>query len=45
MWFLDITIYQLIGVDVPTKLSDDAMKIIKACRKNNDSIKYMEKSF
>lgn len=35
--FLDITLYQLIGVDDPTKLSDDEMKIIKALRTDNSN--------
>ncbi len=38
--FLDITIYELLGISNPYNLSDDEYEIIKALRENPESFKY-----
>jgi transcriptional regulator with XRE-family HTH domain len=41
--FLNISLYQLFGLEDPTNLSDDELKIIEACRKNSETFKYVKK--
>ncbi len=41
--FLNISLYQLFGLEDPTNLSDDELKIIEACRKNPETFKYVKK--
>ena len=40
--FLDITIYQLIGIEDKAKLSDEEFEIIKALRENPEASKYVK---
>ncbi len=40
--FLDITIYQLIGIEDKAKLSDEEYEIIKALRENPEAVKYVK---
>ena len=40
--FLDITIYQLIGIEDKAKLSDEEFEIIKALRENPEAAKYVK---
>jgi len=41
--FLDITIYQLLGIEDPTILTDDEIKIIKACRDDSNNLEYVKR--
>ena len=41
--FLNISLYQLFGLEDPTNLSDDELKIIEVCRKNPETFKYVKK--